>query len=246
MAQKILVVDDEENIRFTFDSFLSDEGHQVSTASSLNECMEKLEEESFDLLFLDILLGRDNGLEILRRVKERDPNCPVVMITGAPQVETAAEAVRSGAFDYIPKPVRQQDLLRVAATALEHKLLIDQKETFRLRMEAVFRCVNEGIVIFDQNLNVVEINDAAHKIFGSNEAVLGKPLSASAHADCGNLKRFEQLIESRGEIEIYRYELTAADEKKILSLSVTPLTSTLGEDQGLVMIVRDETASAEK
>ncbi|MDF1579967.1 MAG: response regulator [Desulfuromonadales bacterium] len=245
MVQKILVVDDEENIRFTFDAFLSDAGYQVATAASLTECMKMLENERFDLLFLDILLGRDNGLEVLRRVKEIDPNCPVVMITGAPQVETAAEAVRCGAFDYIPKPVRQQELLRVAVTALEHKLVIDQKETFRLRMEAVFRCVNDGIVIFNQELQVVEINAAAQRIFGSNAAVLGKSLTELTEADCGYLKRFEQLIAARGETEIYRYELNAAADHRILSLSVTALTTLSGKEQGLVMIVRDETTVAD-
>ena len=138
MVSKILVVDDEENIRFTFASFLTDEGYEVTTASNLQEGKKQLSEQKFDLVFLDILLGRDSGLEILREVKEKGLQSPVVMITGAPEVETAAEAVRYGAFDYIPKPVMQDNLLRVARMALAHKKLIEENETFRMRLEGLF------------------------------------------------------------------------------------------------------------
>ena len=138
MAPRILIVDDEENIRFTFESFLAEEGYDVKTASNLQDGKRLLADEEFDLVFLDILLGRDSGLEILREVKERGLVSPVVMITGAPEVETAAEAVRYGAFDYIPKPVMQENLLRVARLALEHKSLIEENETFRMRLEGLF------------------------------------------------------------------------------------------------------------
>ena len=74
---KILVVDDEESIRFTFDSFLSDEGYEVVTADSIKACSENLEHDEFDLIFLDIMLGADSGIDLLRICKEKIPNCPV-------------------------------------------------------------------------------------------------------------------------------------------------------------------------
>ena len=73
----------------------------------------------YDAVFLDILLGRDSGMRVLQACREQQPNTPVVMVTGAPDIKTAAEAVRLGAFDYITKPVHQDELLRQAKLAVE-------------------------------------------------------------------------------------------------------------------------------
>lgn len=240
MAPKILIVDDEENIRFTFESFLSDEGYEVKTASNLQDGKKLLAEDKFDLVFLDILLGRDSGLELLREVKERALASPVVMITGAPEVETAAEAVRYGAFDYIPKPVMQESLLRVARMALDHKKLIEENETFKMRLEGLFRCAHEGIIITDKELRVAEINEAAKEIFGVDDSITGKDLD-----DCKVsvlLTKLSDMIKAKFEGEIYRYENESpTGEKQILSITASPLTTEDGLDYGYVLIIRDET-----
>ena len=219
MISRILVVDDEENIRFTFESFLTDEGYEVKTASNLQDGKKLLTDEKFDLVFLDILLGRDSGLEILREIKERGLQSPVVMITGAPEVETAAEAVRYGAFDYIPKPVMQENLLRVARMALEHKKLIEENETFRMRLEGLFRCAHEGIFITNEELRIAEVNEAAKEIFGCDESIVGKRLDElSTSGSYATLVKFSDMIKARFEGEIYRLEgVSPAGEKQLLS-----------------------------
>lgn len=242
MSSRILVVDDEENIRYTFTSFLSDEGYVVETASNLREGADRLAEGKFDLIFLDILLGRDSGLELLRDIKEMGLTCPVVMITGAPEVETAAEAVRFGAFDYIPKPIMQENLLRIARIALEHKALLEEKETFRMRLEGLFRCAQEAILITDSELRVAEINEAARSLFGCDDKIIGKTLGELDNTSCGQtLKRFSEIIESRFEGEIYRIEgVNASGEEVSLSLTASPLSTEDGDDYGYVLVVRDE------
>lgn len=87
MAPQILIVDDEESIRYTFSSFLKDEGYEVDVASSLEECCKTLSGKEFDLIFLDILLGGDSGIDALRICKEKNPVCPVVMVTGVARLE---------------------------------------------------------------------------------------------------------------------------------------------------------------
>ena len=146
-ARRILVVDDEESIRFTFEAFLGDEGYRVDTAASLTEAMELAGQNDYDAIFLDILLGRESGMKALQFMRERNPNCAVVMVTGAPEIATAAEAVRLGAFDYATKPIHQDDLLRIARQALDHKALLDQQETYRLRMAAVFDSIDRKSVV---------------------------------------------------------------------------------------------------
>ena len=105
MKTHILIVDDEKSMRYTFESFLSDKGCRVSAAASCSEGIALLREEDIDLVFADIILPDENGIDFLRVVKEVRPDVPVTMITGAPSIDTAAESMRLGAFDYIIKPI---------------------------------------------------------------------------------------------------------------------------------------------
>jgi len=114
---RILVVDDEESIRFTFQKFLEHDGYHVETAVDYDDAMRALAESTFDLLYADIILGGRTGIDLLRDVKQTHPGIEVILITGAPSVDSASEALRLGALDYIVKPVRQDTLLRTAAMA---------------------------------------------------------------------------------------------------------------------------------
>ncbi len=173
MKARILVVDDEESIRYTFESFLQDEGHSVVAASGYGEAVERIVEADFDLIFADIIMEHGSGIDLLREMRRRNLNSPVVMITGNPNIDTASEAVRLGAFDYLIKPVRQESLLRVTRVALEHKALADKEERYRRNLEAIFRSVKDSIITVDKNLAVVEINDAALKRCRLSRDVLG-------------------------------------------------------------------------
>ncbi|MDA8077926.1 MAG: sigma-54 dependent transcriptional regulator [Nitrospiraceae bacterium] len=127
MKSKILVVDDEESIRSTFRGFFEHEGYDVSTACDYPGAVELLEHTAFDLILTDIMLGGKTGVDVLRAVREQQPRCPVVMITGYPDVDTAEEAVRHGAFDYLRKPVTFENLMKVAERAVRHKQQTDEQ-----------------------------------------------------------------------------------------------------------------------
>ena len=125
----ILVVDDEESLRLTFQLFLQRQGYdQVVTASSFEEALAAVSEHTFDLIISDIVLEGTSGIDLLRRIREMGVECPVVMVTGYPNVETASEAVRLGAFDYISKPVDKETLLKTARLALRQYRLERDKE----------------------------------------------------------------------------------------------------------------------
>ena len=95
----ILVVDDEESIRFTFRSFLEEKGHTVATAVDYTDAMQRVSETDFDLIYIDIVLGGQSGIDLLRDVKEKAPGTEVIIVTGAPDLESAASSVRYGALD---------------------------------------------------------------------------------------------------------------------------------------------------
>ena len=138
MGEKILIIDDEENIRFTLGRFLQAEGYEVASADSYTAAIANINSTEFDLIFTDILLKDKTGINVLEEVRNRNLRCPVVVFTGAPNVETASEAVRLGAFDYIVKPIRQSTLLRVAGAALQHKAMLQEREAYRQNLEAIF------------------------------------------------------------------------------------------------------------
>lgn len=121
MKANILVIDDEESIRFTFQRFLASAGHSVITAGNCGEARDRIDEGGFDLVFVDIILPDGTGIDLLREIRLRRPACPVIMITAYPSVETARDTFRMGAFDYITKPVRQQEVMETANMALQDK-----------------------------------------------------------------------------------------------------------------------------
>ena len=240
MGYRILVVDDEESIRFTFSAFLRDAGYVVETAASLNEALDKIASKPFDAIFLDILLGRDSGIIALQASRESQPNTPVIMATGAPEINTATEAVRFGAFDYITKPIHQDELLRLAKLAVEHKELIDRQEAYQLRMAAVFQSVQEGIMVFDEEMKLLEINEAAVKMLSCGRSLTGlSPKEISAH--CPPLGLLREMIEERCEGDIFRLESkTGAGKPLVFGLTMARLTGHAGREHGTVLVLRDE------
>ena len=127
MEERILIADDEENIRFTFSSFLRDAGYLAETADSLSSCIKKMRVETFDLLFLDIKFGADDGIEAIPELKGLQPDCAVVIITGNPDTKTISRARKQGAADYLVKPVRQTSLLYIVQKTLSPEVAAKQK-----------------------------------------------------------------------------------------------------------------------
>ncbi len=244
MPPHILVVDDEESIRYTFKLFLSEEGYAVSGAADCDEGIALLREKDFDLIFADIILPGRSGIDLLKEAKEIRPNALVIMITGAPSVDTATESLRIGAFDYIIKPIRQDALLRTVNIALKHKAVRDEREQCRLNFEAIFRSVNDGIVTVDENMAVVETNDAARQICGfQRNAVIGKPLRELADRCDGNcIGALAETLSTRQRVKLRFVECRSAEGKQqVVSVTASPLLGVKDRFSGAVMVVRDET-----
>ena len=110
---RILIVDDESNIRKTTIMAVEAEGHEAHSVDSGHLALRKLAEESYELIFLDVRLGREDGLEILKQIQKVAPHTAVVVFTAYASVETAVEAMRRGAFDYVSKPFTPEQLRQV-------------------------------------------------------------------------------------------------------------------------------------
>ena len=104
LSLRILVIDDEENIRLTLSMCLEADGHRVAAVANIEDALDEISRRVFDLVFLDIRLGMDNGLDFLPKLKSENPWAKVIVITAYASIETAVEAMKRGATDYLPKP----------------------------------------------------------------------------------------------------------------------------------------------
>ncbi len=131
---KVLVVEDDERIRTLFEDALSVLGYHVTTASTGAEAIELIQGQLFDTVLCDIRMPKMDGLEILREIKRHDPSVEVVMVTGYPTVNTAVEALKLGAYDYLAKPVRLEELQHLMARLTERRLLRREVSSLRSRL----------------------------------------------------------------------------------------------------------------
>jgi PAS domain S-box-containing protein len=249
--RKILVVDDEESIRYTFSHFLKEAGYEVFTASDLKGARKILFHTRLDLVFLDIVLGAESGLDLLKQLKSLLLKLPVVMITGKPTLDNATDALRRGAFDFLIKPVRKDDLLRAAALAISHKALIDEKELvtrekekYRTNLEAIFQSVNDAIITVDETMRVIDANRQIETISGmSVRKVVGKAFDdcfTRCSHNCSKVIR--ETLKSKKPIRELRMECEHHERpRQVVLLSCSPLTDDAGTFMGAVLVVRDIT-----
>ena len=118
---RILVIDDEKIILKSCNKILSEEGYDVQTVQTGAEGLQRLKDEKFDIILTDLKMPEISGMEVLKRIMESYPDIIVIMMTGYSTVQTAVEAMKLGAYDYIPKPFTPEELIEAVDTALDKK-----------------------------------------------------------------------------------------------------------------------------
>jgi DNA-binding NtrC family response regulator len=135
MKANLLIVDDENVVRDSLGKWFEEEGYTVETASSAQEALLKLPRGRWDLALLDIKMPGMDGIELHRKIRDVDPEIVVIIMTGYASVETAVQALKDGAYDYITKPFDPDDLARLVAKALEHRRTRDENQRLRATLE---------------------------------------------------------------------------------------------------------------
>ncbi|HWR98735.1 MAG TPA: response regulator, partial [Candidatus Methanoperedens sp.] len=193
MRPRILVADQEAALREVFAALLEAEGYDATACAGWADVSAALAAGPFDLAFVDIALANGSVIDVLALLRERLPLCPVIMITGAPASDTATEVLRRGAFDSIVKPVRQDTLLRACRFALEHGTLLQERESCRAHLEAIFKGLRDLVVMVDDRMRIVEANRAGLCSF-AGERVVGRQFEEIA--GCANPRCVEILRET--------------------------------------------------
>lgn len=210
VMSSVLIVEDEDSMKLVLSMLLEKEGYTVSEADRVEEAVKKFEKETYDLAIIDLKLGEENGIDVLKALKRTSPTTETVILTGYGSIESAVEAIKLGAFDYLTKPIETDKLLLTIRNALERKNLLG--EVRYLKDQTLKRYIPNGLVVRSPKMQ--GILDMASKVARTDATVLiqgesgtGKELVARAiHAwspraahpfiaiDCGTLP--EGLFES--------------------------------------------------
>lgn len=185
MSQKarILVVDDEANLLDFMSLLLTEEGYDVTSALSLSKAREALSEHTFDLVLCDIMMPEGSGLDLLREIRESEASASVIMITAYTSTDTAIQAMKLGAYDYVSKPFDVEELKVLITKALEKAELVDENIYLRKALEEQYTFSN---IIgkssrMQQVFSLIErVSKTASTVLIQGESGTGKELIARA------------------------------------------------------------------
>ena len=180
---RILIVDDEPVVRDSLASWFADEGYEVGTAESAKEALRRLQEGRWDLGLLDIKMPGVDGLELQRKINEIDPSMTIIIITAYASVQTAVEALKDGAYDYIVKPFDPDQLAHVIRNALERKSLKAESRRMRTKIDEEVK----GLSIIGESTQMRSVMELVEQVANTDSTVLilgesgtGKELIARA------------------------------------------------------------------
>ena len=174
----ILIIDDEKSIRKTLTEILSYEGYKIDEAGDGEEGLKKFSEKTYDVVLCDIKMPKLDGIEFLDRSKQINPDVPVIMISGHGNVDTAVEAVKKGAFDYISKPPDLNRLLITLRNALDKQSLVTETKVLKRKVGKSLEMIGDSgpLQKIKDTIEKVAPTDARVLITGDNGA--GKELVA--------------------------------------------------------------------
>lgn len=251
---KILVIDDEQIIRDGCSRILSKDGWEVITAENGKQGLALIQDrlKSLDVILLDLMMPGMNGMEVLERALTISPELLIIVITGYATVESAVEAMKKGAYDFISKPFTPDQLRIVVKRALERRSLQKEAEILRLerertlrdianeksRIKTIINCMVDGILVCDRESCIVLCNPAASRMLNSTEEnLLGKHLS-----HCNLPNELSNIIEKgikaneKGYISVSQ-ELSIGDA--YLRAHTAPVRNDIGEIIGSVTVLQD-------
>jgi two-component system nitrogen regulation response regulator NtrX len=175
---KILVIDDEKSIRNSLKEILEYEKHEVDDACDGIDALKKLEADKFDVIFCDIKMPKMDGTEFLDKAMEMNVDTPIIMISGHGTIETAVEAIKKGAYDFIPKPLDLNRILITLRNALDRTTLVKETKSLKRKINKNNEMIGESAPIKKIKEMIVRVAPTDARILVTGENGTGKELVA--------------------------------------------------------------------
>jgi two-component system phosphate regulon sensor histidine kinase PhoR len=243
---KILVVDDEKVIREGCREVLTLEGYEVVLAENGEQGLKMIEEVHFDVALLDLMMPGISGFDVLSHIKALHPDTSIIVITGYATLEHSIEAMKNGAFDFIPKPFSPDQLRVVVSKAIEHTGALKDIANEKSRMRVLINLLANGVMVTDAEKKVVLANPAFMKIMGfKGDDIIGRPFTELVQQE--QLRQMVEHVFSISESEIT--ELTEELEIKKSGEDGTatyvarcrPFRDRIGRNLGTITVLSDIT-----
>lgn len=238
---KILIVDDEQEMVDLFTYILENEGYKTESASNGTLALAKIKANKYPVITLDLMLPGMDGLQLLEEIQKTSPDTQVVMITASAGIDSAVFAVEHGAFAYLSKPVKYEDLAITAKNAYDKHTLLEGKEKVEAELERMKKGeVTYTLLVINSDNTIKNVNKATEHLLGFNEGelagrnvgeILGGALSSIALK--GSL--------GRGKVDGLKIPFSAKDKSKLeLTFSGTVLTDVNKGTVGIVGMLKNQ------
>ncbi|HEY0732191.1 MAG TPA: sigma-54 dependent transcriptional regulator, partial [Chitinophagaceae bacterium] len=175
---KILIIDDEKAIRKTLSEILSFEGYEIEEAADGEEALRMFKSKSYDVVLCDIKMPKVDGIEFLQQATDHNPDTPVIMISGHGNIETAVEAVKKGAYDFIQKPPDLNRLLITIRNAKEKNNLVSETKTLKRKVSRVQQMVGDSAPLKKIRETIEKVAPTEARVLITGENGVGKELVA--------------------------------------------------------------------
>jgi PAS domain S-box-containing protein len=256
------VVDDERNLRDGSERILAREGHEVRCSEKGEEALAMMEAHPADIVLLDLRMPGLDGLEVLQRIRRNYPDTLVIIVTGFATIQTAIEAMKLGAYDFMTKPFRPDQLRLLVGRAMEHILLREERDrlteerdrglwaitTEKSRLRTVVDSINPGLIITDPDQRIVMCNKSFYGMMGlAPESIIGSLIS-----DQPLLATLNEIIQAAlagvGDDKgaMVREFIIDRERPLYIQTTVSRVATGAGKLLGLVTLLRDVTAAREQ
>jgi two-component system phosphate regulon sensor histidine kinase PhoR len=242
----ILVVDDEERVREGCRKVLTREGYEVSIAECGESGLKMIERQHYDIILLDLMMPSLSGFDVLAHVKALHPDSLVIVISGYATIENSIEAMKRGAFDFIPKPFSPEQLRVLIKKAIEYNRAMQDIADEKSRMRVLINRLTDGVMATDSSKRVLLANPAFLRMLGCHEVgAVGRPVSEVIHYD-----QIEQMIDkalaiSGDELVELTEEICCEAEEgqpgPVLSARCLPYIDRAGRNVGTITVLHDIT-----
>jgi len=243
---KILVVDDEKVIRNGCREVLTQDGYEVILAEDGELGLKMIEKAHFDVILLDLMMPGLSGFDVLSHVKALHPDTSIIVITGYATIENSIEAMKKGAFDFIPKPFSPDQLRVVVSKAIEHTAALKDIANEKSRIRVLINLIANGVMVTDAEKRLVLANPAFMKIMGfKGEDVIGCPFTELVQHE-----QLQQIVEhalsmSESEITEITEELEIEKNGEVKTTTYVarcrPFRDRIGRNLGTITVLSDIT-----